>query len=470
MVNKKSHNDLIEDKSGKKQVALAMMVKNEHLRITVSLDSVKNFVDSFIILDTGSEDNTISIVKNYCNKHNKKLHLIEQSFPLPLDYATARNVLLDFADDKADFLLLLDCNDELRNGENIRPFVETYKGPAQAFHVCQEWWNGQSLDKYFNIRFVKTKYNWRYQDEIHEFIISPEAEKKDAYYLVTAFNGIILFQDRTKDDDKSSKRFTSDRNVLHKKYQNIIKKIDNDPDIKMNPRTVFYYGQTCMCLRDSERSYKLNRERTKLEGFLEEKYHSFYRCGEESVKLKHDWEESMTWYIKAFEFSSKIFISPRAEPLIRIAEYYYENKNWEMCYLFLKRCCELVYPSNAVLFVDKHSYDYTRWNLMSKLGLNFNGDQRLFGKYACARAIIEKENDEDYKNMSKYISNKKEQNIYIQSEKKKIEDEQKNRNFVPENFNNQEIFENCVSVEQIPQKDRKEILREKLQSMKNNRK
>ena len=135
-------------------IALVMMVKNENKRITVSLESVRCIVDKFVIMDTGSEDNTVEIIKNYCDKNKIELHLIERTFPSPFHYSNARNVVLDFADDKADFLLLLDCNDELKDGVNVRRFVDTYEGNSTAFHVCQEWWNGISLDKYYNIRLA----------------------------------------------------------------------------------------------------------------------------------------------------------------------------------------------------------------------------------------------------------------------------------------------------------------------------
>ena len=56
-------------KINKSLICLLMMVKNEEKRITVSFDSVKDFVDTFIILDTGSTDNTIPIMKEYCKNN-----------------------------------------------------------------------------------------------------------------------------------------------------------------------------------------------------------------------------------------------------------------------------------------------------------------------------------------------------------------------------------------------------------------
>ena len=64
----------------KKKLALLMMIKNEEKRITVSFDSVKEYTDTFIILDTGSTDSTISICRDYCEKNNIRLFLKEKPF------------------------------------------------------------------------------------------------------------------------------------------------------------------------------------------------------------------------------------------------------------------------------------------------------------------------------------------------------------------------------------------------------
>ncbi len=67
-LNNKSKIDICKQK-----LALLMMIKNEEKRITVSFDSVKEYTDTFIILDTGSTDSTISICKDYCEKNNIRL-------------------------------------------------------------------------------------------------------------------------------------------------------------------------------------------------------------------------------------------------------------------------------------------------------------------------------------------------------------------------------------------------------------
>lgn len=435
-------------------LALVMMIKNEHKRIEVSLESVRDIVDCIVILDTGSEDNTVEIVRNYCEKNNKKLHFIQQSFPAPFNFSTARNVVLDFAEDKADYLLLLDCNDELRGAEDLRKFVNSYDGTSSAFHTCQEWWNGVSLDKYYNIRLVKTGHQWRYRGAIHEYIMSPESEKQDINKksVVSRVCGFSLYQDRTKDDDKSYKRFSRDEEILNSEYQEYLKLHEKEGKA-IDARNLFYYGQTCMCLGKSEKAYKLYKERTECEGFVEEKYHAYYRCGEISKTLGHDWEETMTWYIKAYEYSAKIFDSPRAEPMFRLAEYY-RDKCWDLCFMYLRRCCELVYPENAILFIDRRVYDYSRWNLMGIVA--YYVGQKDIGKLACLKSINAENKDIDKTNLLFYVKDKAEADKLI------------NDNIISIPSIPSTIHQPTVS-KTIP-KTTKDAIQSKLQSLKDKRK
>jgi hypothetical protein len=142
---------------------------------------------------------------------------------------------------------------------------------------------------------------------VHEYITKKNQVDSD----VRRIENIILFQDRTKDDDKSFKRFTRDKELLWKEHI-------ADP---YDPRTLFYLAQTCGCLGQQQEAYQYYLLRIKEKGFIEEVFHSYLRLGEIAQTLGHCWEESMSWYLKAYTHSR------RAEPLIKIAEYYMTHNN-----------------------------------------------------------------------------------------------------------------------------------------------
>jgi glycosyltransferase involved in cell wall biosynthesis len=382
-------------------IGLLMMVKNEKKRIEVTLKSVVGFVDAIIIYDTGSTDNTIEIIQEFCEKHKINLYMKQGEF---VNFAVSRNVSLDFADTvNVHYLLLLDCNDELRGGDNLLKYAKAmFDKDTTGFLMCQEWQSKQ-IDKYYNIRFVKNRCGWRYRGSVHEWMKDTSVETDQPKFPVERMSdNMVLFQDRNQDDDKTGKRFARDKVLLLKDHQ------ENSKE----PRTLFYLAQTCQCLQEIDEAFYYSKLRTELDGFEEERFHSYLRCGTCSVLLNHDWSDSMAWFLKAFEHSERV------EPLVKISEYYKNNKKWHMAYMFCKRACELKYPNHAILFVDKTMYDYYRWHIMGICGY-YVGDY-AYGKIGCSKAIeVGLNKDVDTNNLKFYIE--KEENAPKETRKNFIE-------------------------------------------------
>lgn len=371
-------------------IGLLMMVKNEEKRLHVSLNSIIGQVDALIFYDTGSTDKTIEIIENFAEKHKINLYLKKGTF---VDFSTSRNVSLEFADTvDVHYLLLLDCNDELQGGEHLKNMCKNFLDKDNnGFLVCQQWWCGQ-MDKYYNIRLVKARCGWRYRGSVHEWMkdtLSSTDQPRNP--VVRVQDNIVLYQDRTKDDDKTGKRFKRDRELLLK---------DHNEDPK-EPRTIFYLAQTCQCLGLHDEALYYSKLRLELQGFVEERFHSYVRCGQSSMNLGHDWNDCMKWFVRCYEEFQ------RAEPLVKIADYYRhkavgmikEGKNaqniWRTAYMYIHEACQLLYPEHCILFVDKGIYEYYRWHLMGIIAIYVGKFEE--GKEACNKALaqnIDKETNE----------------------------------------------------------------------------
>ncbi|MBS4174157.1 glycosyltransferase family 2 protein [Bacillus sp. FJAT-49736] len=89
------------------KISLAMIVKNEEKNIKRCLERVMDLVDEMVIVDTGSTDNTISILQQYSDV---KIH----HFNWVDDFAVARNYSIEQT--TGDYILVLDADEYIIEG------------------------------------------------------------------------------------------------------------------------------------------------------------------------------------------------------------------------------------------------------------------------------------------------------------------------------------------------------------------
>ena len=107
---KNLHAEKQDCESNNPTVSLCMIVKDEEENLARCLDSVRDFVDEIIIVDTGSTDRTIDIAERYGAR--VFYHPWEGSF------SKARNYSLKYA--TCDWILILDADEELNNDDTSR--------------------------------------------------------------------------------------------------------------------------------------------------------------------------------------------------------------------------------------------------------------------------------------------------------------------------------------------------------------
>ncbi len=318
-------------------IALLIMVKDEAKRLSVTLNSVIGVVNMVIVYDTGSTDGTIDIINEFCETNHMTLHLKRGEFE---DYATSRNVALDYARGVPgyDYLLLMDANDELRGIEVLKNIVEQEKdSPRVAYFLHQHLERNGTIISFFNVRLLKRACDWKYVGSIHETFES----LSERLHLIGKLPEVILYQDREKDLKKSIARYPRDLELLLKDHT-------KDPS---NSRTVFYLAQTYDSMENFDQAYRSHKLRTMMGGSSEERFISTFR----TAFLTRDHDEAVMWYLKAYALQS------RAEPLLKICEHYCRANQLALAYHFAKLSCELQDPVDSFQYVDRRAYDYTRW-------------------------------------------------------------------------------------------------------------
>jgi glycosyltransferase involved in cell wall biosynthesis len=103
-------------------IALCMIVKNEAENIQGALDSVKGIADEIVVVDTGSEDGTIEILKD----NNVNIRYFEWCD----DFSAARNESIK--DIKSDWILYLDADERVKPLNTIQLKVSLSKLPKEV--------------------------------------------------------------------------------------------------------------------------------------------------------------------------------------------------------------------------------------------------------------------------------------------------------------------------------------------------
>lgn len=320
-------------------IVAVIMVKNEE---PVMASTLKPLVDagftSFFIYDTGSTDNTIQVTRDFFQESGITDFCIAQEEWI--DFAASRNRALRLTQDffpHATFMLMLDAEWHLHNGEELLKFCEEQKDSSEVLYHIRIV--GPNRD--FGVpRLIRCNCNIQFVGRIHEIpnVFKNERTKVPNtihFELASTHYGI----------EKSKKRWVRDCEILHEEFAR-------------NPfdcRTVFYLAQTYDCLGDYQNAIKWYKHRAQMPGWDEENFMTYYRLGQVYMAVAEH-EQAIQAYFKAFCLRPH-----RAEPLVKLAEYYLETQQYALSFTFAKRAVELPYPAQDVLFIDKWFYDFLRY-------------------------------------------------------------------------------------------------------------
>lgn len=153
----------ILNSSVKSSISVCLIVKDEERFLDNCLKSVKNIADEIIIVDTGSQDNTVNIAKGYTDKI--------YFHPWKDNYSEARNHYLDYA--KSDWIFQIDADEELVT-EDIPILLNAVKNPSIdviMLQIISQLGRGQSESRHSLERLFRNNGLIHYEGRIHERLI-----------------------------------------------------------------------------------------------------------------------------------------------------------------------------------------------------------------------------------------------------------------------------------------------------------
>lgn len=295
---------------------LNMIVRNEAGRIIRALDSVKNYVSSVIILDTGSTDNTVDLIKDW-GERNKIGTIIGLGHFV--NFEQARNQALDMAQSATagDYLLLMDADMEL--------VVEDQRAFDGLIHEAYEMVQAAGGVSYNNLRLLKVGSPARYRGVTHEYLdVAAAAIVHGAFFIDHA------------DGSNRLDKFERDIKLLKAG-------LEDEPD---NARYWFYLANSYRDAGLHEEAIRAFRRRVQLGGWDEEVWNAqVHLAGCKRAQGRND--EFVVEALKAYQMRPQ-----RAEPLHDLAKHFREKGDNAIAMIFAEKGIHMQRPDDRLFVAD----------------------------------------------------------------------------------------------------------------------
>jgi tetratricopeptide (TPR) repeat protein len=330
-----------------------MIVKNESKIITRLFDSLilSPLIDSYCICDTGSTDDTIDIIEAYFREKGIPGEVLVEPFQ---DFGYNRTFALEKCRDRplADYILLMDADMILSYGADFD--MNKFKQDLtlhQAHYVQQ----GHGEFFYRNVRFVKNNHGIKYWGVTHEYVDVPP----NTTYGVFDMN--ILYIDDIGDGGCKTDKFLRDVRLL-------TRALEQKPD---NDRYTFYLANSYRDSGQKEKAIETYKKRTKLGGWNEEIWYSYFSIGR-AYKELGDMERAVFYWLEAYNA-----FPDRVENLYEIVHYYRMQGRNELAYMFY-RIADVKrgqMKTRDLLFVERDIYNFKLDYELSIVGYYTNPDK-----------------------------------------------------------------------------------------------
>jgi len=295
-------------------IGLVMIVKDEAAILPRLADSVRDHIDHWTLVDTGSTDETVNVAYDVFKPVPGTICYH------PFDgFGPSRTFALREAEKHTDWMLCL-CADETLHGH-----IEVYD---HADIIEAEQHNGDM--RFWLPRLLKSGRGWESRGRSHEYYWSPIGSgtwpaRTDAFYVEHHGDG----------HDRPNK-FTRDIDLL----------LADWADDSGNPRTAFYLAQSYDNNDQPAEAVEWYRQRIRMVGWDEETFYAKFRLGVCLLNLGAVYEGA------GFLWSAWADKPGRAEPMVALSEHYRLNEQWFLAWQCANLGQEHHDREGSGLFVD----------------------------------------------------------------------------------------------------------------------
>jgi glycosyltransferase involved in cell wall biosynthesis len=306
-------------------ICLAMIVRNEAPVIRRCLDSVYPVIDHWIIVDTGSTDETREIVLDRMRDMPGTLH--ERPWR---NFACNRTEALTLARPFGDYTLVIDADDELDLSVDARfPALS-----ADGYEV--DIIDGAAV--YWRVQVMRNALAWRYEGILHEY---PSC-------AIERTRGRLPIAIR-RNHDGARRR---DPNTYRADAAILAKALETEKRPILAARYTFYLAQSLFDCGEKEKSLDAYLRRATMGQWNQEVFCALYRAAQLMEVLGHDPDAILATYNRA-----SACCPSRAEAAHGASRLCRHLGRYEQGYALAKPAITLE-ASAAGLFVESWIYQY----------------------------------------------------------------------------------------------------------------
>jgi glycosyltransferase involved in cell wall biosynthesis len=330
-----------EEKLAKASICLVMIVKNESKVIQRCIDSVKDYIDYWVICDTGSSDGTQQIIKDLMEKYGIPGELHEREWK---DYGTNRTESLDLSFGKCDYRLVIDADDYLDviNSEKLFTNLDKdfYKVRIKLGHL-----------NYFRAQVFKSDQKWRYVGVLHEYPEGPKDMDLTDDFIEDAEMIASVSGDK-REETEGKNKYLNDALIFEKEL-----KSNPDLETSLKSRYQFYLAQSYRDAQMYDKSIDEYQKRVEMGGWHEEVYVSLYMIARMNLSMDKSDHEIVESFLKAWEFRPV-----RLEAAYHLIRFLITKKRFFLAFTIASSCIRM-HPCEDILFVES---DIWHWKMLDE--------------------------------------------------------------------------------------------------------
>lgn len=318
----------------KYKICVYAISKNEEKFVNRWVDSIKD-ADEIYVLDTGSTDNTVELLKK------KGVNVISKKIT-PWRFDVARNESLSLVPSDTNICICLDLDEVISEGWR-KALEENWDENTDRIFYNYNWLlDENNVPKVsFYIEKIHKRHGYKWTHPVHEILSLTEnkEENKKVVEQITvnhypdntksrsSYLPLLEFSVKEDPDDDRNMHYLGREYMYYGKYQEAITTLKKH----LNMEKAVWKDERCASMRFIARSYR----------YLEK------------------YKEAIYWYEKA------IIEAPYLrDPYVELALLYYELKDWEKVIFYSDKALEIKESAKSYIN-EQFSWDHTIYDLKS---------------------------------------------------------------------------------------------------------